>query len=289
MSKKRKSETDNSVVCGDPNGCTLTSCKGLGECIYNRDKPSVLDSILEASEPEVVVSELPPVPFPKKFDNETGEDIPDAPIERPNVLHAHRESWLHDVAQRLTGHLFEPEFSVPTNIRISCGFPSRNGLLGGKMLRSGECWGEERSADGHFEIFISPVIDDPLNVIGVLGHEMCHAVAGIAAKHGPDFKKVASHIGLEGKMTATTIGVEFKNYALDIIEAIGPYPMAKLDARKMSNGIKKQGTRLLKAECASCGYTVRISQKWVDEVGTPHCPMHGEMYMEDKPDPDISE
>lgn len=36
---------------------------------------------------------------------------------------------------------------------------------------------------------------------------------------------------------------------------------------------------MLKAVC-SCGYTARITSKWVDEVGPPHCPMHGPMSVE---------
>jgi len=42
---------------------------------------------------------------------------------------------------------------------------------------------------------------------------------------------------------------------------------------------KKQRARLLKAECdgEGCGYTVRITAKWVDEIGAPHCPKHGAM------------
>jgi len=40
---------------------------------------------------------------------------------------------------------------------------------------------------------------------------------------------------------------------------------------KSDRQIKKQTTRMIKAECPSCGYTARISQKWVD-VGLPTCP-----------------
>ena len=43
---------------------------------------------------------------------------------------------------------------------------------------------------------------------------------------------------------------------------------------------KKQSSRLLKAECESCGYTVRVTRKWVDQVGAPHCPTHGEMSLD---------
>jgi len=39
--------------------------------------------------------------------------------------------------------------------------------------------------------------------------------------------------------------------------------------------VKPQGTRLLKASCPGCGYTVRITQKWLTKAGTPTCPADG--------------
>lgn len=34
---------------------------------------------------------------------------------------------------------------------------------------------------------------------------------------------------------------------------------------------KTQSTRLLKAACSSCGYTVRVTKRWADK-GLPPCP-----------------
>lgn len=188
-----------------------------------------------------------------------------------------RELWLKTVMQRVTEQLFEPMYEVPQNIRVSCGFPSRGSLIGTKNQRIGECWGDTSSADGHFEIFISPTLDDSLRVADVLVHEICHTVAGVKAKHGAAFKRVATHVGLEGKMTSTTASEALQAKLAAIIDDIGPYPMGKLDARKMESTRKKQGTRLLKCECPQCGYTVRVTRKWIDEVGLPHCPHHGAM------------
>jgi hypothetical protein len=36
----------------------------------------------------------------------------------------------------------------------------------------------------------------------------------------------------------------------------------------------------LKAECGDCGYTVRVTRKWVDDAGAPHCPKHGAMQVD---------
>ncbi|MDQ2079513.1 hypothetical protein RA307_04905 [Xanthobacteraceae bacterium Astr-EGSB] len=40
---------------------------------------------------------------------------------------------------------------------------------------------------------------------------------------------------------------------------------------------ERQATRMLKCECLDCGYIVRVTRKWIDAVGAPHCPRHGEM------------
>lgn len=49
----------------------------------------------------------------------------------------------------------------------------------------------------------------------------------------------------------------------------------------------KQSTRLLKAVCQAnqdgqqCGYTVRVTRKWVDQLGAPPCPVHGPMHLDE--------
>jgi hypothetical protein len=73
-------------------------------------------------------------------------------------------------------------------------------------------------------------------------------------------------------MTATTEGDAFKQAVAPILEAVGPYPHAELCKTEG----KKQGTRLLKLRCPTCAYTVRIARKWLDEVGPPACPSHGD-------------
>jgi hypothetical protein len=62
----------------------------------------------------------------------------------------------------------------------------------------------------YFEIMISPVLDDPMRVAGVLAHELVHATVGTQHGHKGPFAKLAKKIGLEGKMTATTEGEAFK-------------------------------------------------------------------------------
>jgi hypothetical protein len=39
----------------------------------------------------------------------------------------------------------------------------------------------------------------------------------------------------------------------------------------------KQTTRLIKCECAECGYLARVTRLWLDTKGAPQCPEHGVM------------
>lgn len=185
-----------------------------------------------------------------------------------------REAWLHAVAKELGALFAEHDATIPSNIRISCGWPSVKGLAS-KHQRIGECWSETSSADGHHEIFVSPILSDATRVTGVLAHELIHATVGNKHGHKAPFKRLALAIGLEGKMTATTEGPAFIAAIEPILARVGPYPHAEL--RAMSNGRAKQTTRLLKVECEECGYTARVTAKWLDDVGAPHCPLHGEM------------
>jgi SprT-like family len=184
----------------------------------------------------------------------------------------YREAWLASLVERLKP-LFAPAI-IPANLRVACGWPS-HGATRTKGRVIGQCWGSTSSKDGHYEIFVSPILDDPMRVAGVLAHELVHAVVGVQAKHGKEFKQLATRIGLTGKMTATTEGEAFRAALVPILADLGPYPHAELSASNSNR--PKQSTRLLKAECGSCGYTVRITRKWIDEVGAPHCPEHGEM------------
>jgi hypothetical protein len=190
-------------------------------------------------------------------------------------LFKHREAWLHAIADELRPIFASQGSTIPEKIRVTCGFPSV-GAFAAKQQRVGECWSDTTSKDGHFEIMISPILDDPMRVAGVLAHELVHATVGTRFGHKGPFTKLARAIGLEGKMTATTEGEAFKQAVASILEAVGPYPHAEL----CKTARQKQGTRLIKLQCPTCPYTVRITRKWLDEVGAPDCPTHGDSMKE---------
>lgn len=183
-----------------------------------------------------------------------------------------REDWLmtliEEVRPLFPAHTGQ---NLPGKIRVACGFPSaarRSGAIG-------ECWADASSADGHFEILISPVLDDPTQVAATLVHELCHALPG-SMNHGKTFAFHAAHMGLVSGAKgwkSTGPGADFATRYGAILADLGPYPHAQII---MSNK-PKQTTRMLKATCPACGYTVRLTRTWA-EKGLPICSQDGEQF-----------
>lgn len=179
-----------------------------------------------------------------------------------------REQWL-GAAVDLLRPVFKARANValPKDWRIACGFPYAS--RGAKAI--GQCWAKTSSADGHWEMFISPVLANPVRVLGVTVHELCHA--GVGVKHGHDkvFGAAARAMLLEGKLTATTEGKPFEEeIAKPILAKLGKYPHGALKPSGLSTGPKKQGTRLVKCQCKACECTVRTTAKWLG-LGVPTC------------------
>lgn len=183
--------------------------------------------------------------------------------------YATREEWLNAFLDAARPHFERVGNPLPKKVRASIGFTS-----GGMRGRSiGECWSTLSSADGHFEIFLRPSLNDDARVADVLTHEAVHAAVGLAAKHGPKFKRCAIALGLEGKMTATVAGDGWRAWALPILADLGPMPGAPLS--EFHSGKPKQTTRLIKCECNACDFSFRTTRKHLD--ANPEglrCPSH---------------
>lgn len=190
-----------------------------------------------------------------------------------------REQWLMESVKMLTPLFGKLNKEIPAKLRASCGFPSKNPLGMGKRS-IGECWPITVSTDGTHELFVSPTIDEPLEVLGVLVHEVVHAVVGTKEKHAGMFKIVATAIGLEGKMTATTVGYRLQEPLKRISEKLGPYPHKKIDCSKMEKK-KKESNPLVKAVCPDCEYLIKIKPELVAEFGLPTCPCGTEFQLDD--------
>lgn len=194
-----------------------------------------------------------------------------------------REDWLNKLADKLRPWLDDIKAPVVHPVRLTVGFPSK-GALSTKKRRIGECWPPEVSTDDHVEIFVSPLLDDALEVAGTVAHELLHA-AGLKG-HRANFASKATALGLDGPATATTPGDAFKQRVAPVLEALGPYPHARIDYTKSPR--KVQTTRLLKVVCPAAEdghddgepYIVRMSRATL-ELGAPRCGICNEHMVED--------
>lgn len=218
-----------------------------------------------------------------------------------------REGWLNAMAAKFAPRFKEFGYDMP-KFRVSVGFCSS----GARSSTAAQCWHSKCSSDDSFEIFIMPDQVEPYLVANHLWHELTHATVGFEHGHKGAFATVCKAVGLNGPMTSTTAGEKFKEYVKPFLDELGPMPHAKLTFDRgasvkvprlkigvdesgsddddgetevspiggTSTAKPKQSTRLKKCECGECGYTVRVTQKWLD-VGAPHCPEHGEMTAED--------
>jgi hypothetical protein len=174
-----------------------------------------------------------------------------------------REQWLNSAVEVLKPIFTEKGYIVP-KVNVSCGFPST-----GKDRHIGQCWAKETSEADVNEIFISPKLDDPIEVLDTLVHELVHAVDNCKHSHGAEFKKIALSIGLEGKMRQAAAGEKLKVRLKEMAIALGEYPHKKL---KFYTKIRTYKPRP-RAVCKDCGYQLNIQKKWL-HYGPPLCPVH---------------
>ena len=158
------------------------------------------------------------------------------------IKHTTREEWLNAAITSIRPFFESEGHELPQRIRCSCGFPST-------FRRSGntaEFFRDTSSADGTFEVLISPTLAEP--------HAVWNALWGIAAG-------MAAYGGIANE------GMEA------LIDELGDYPHAEItvDTRK------KQDTRMLKASCPSCGMIIRLTQKWASTP--PVCSVDGSNFV----------
>ena len=174
-----------------------------------------------------------------------------------------RESWLNALVSAFRPLFAAQDTPLPDKIHVSVGFPSK-GALSKKKRRIGECWATSVSADGNHHVFIHPMLDTA-DVAHVMLHECVHAGAGLKAGHRGPFKRLATALGLTGKMTATVPGDALKAQLLAITSALGPYPHAVLDPASLPD--RKAGRMLLMICRCDDKRPIRVSRAQAEKGG----------------------
>jgi hypothetical protein len=159
-----------------------------------------------------------------------------------------RQRWFEHGVAALRERFDAVGYTIPRNIRVSVGWPKGAAFCN----KIGQCWLPAASSDQHAQLFISPELADDVRILGVLAHELVHATVGTEAGHRAPFKRCALRVGLCGRMTATTESDAFRAWAAALVARIGPYPAGFLTIGK------KQSTRLLKCECPSANWSIRL-------------------------------
>ena len=193
----------------------------------------------------------------------------------------YREEWLQAAVNLIAPMFAKVDAPIPDLGRAAIGFPSK----GAKGNCVGECWHSTASADQHFEIFIRPDKSDPVEVLGILTHELVHAAVPLGSGHGPIYKALALKIGLIGKMRHAMPGIHLTEVLKGFSTELGPFPHASLNIEyRESAPRKKQKTNLLKAFCEgvkddsgkvmeACDYVCRITSIHAKK-GAPICGVH---------------
>jgi hypothetical protein len=185
--------------------------------------------------------------------------------------YATREQWLHAAADVMRTWFEDEDHQVPEKIRLSVGFAK-----GAKTNAIGWCYRNEAAEDGINQIFVSPSLTDPVEVLATELHELVHSATN---GHGHDkvFGKVARALGLTGKMTATVPGDELRKDLAELAEDLGVYPHGKLTHVATFKG--KHNKYQTKLVCTQCAFEIpSVSRKKLEEFGYPE--HHGEEMVE---------
>ena len=173
-----------------------------------------------------------------------------------------REIWLEAAILEIAPIFAKAGYAIPV-CKVSCGFTS-TGVRSGHI---GQCWSKKSSSDGVNQIFISPALEDPLEVLDTLVHELVHAVDDCQHKHGKEFKKISKNLGMVGPMRSAGAGPELMKKLKVVANNLGQYPHSRLSVPK----IKISRMPRPRAQCSNCGFTVPMLKDFL-HYGPPICP-----------------
>jgi len=165
-----------------------------------------------------------------------------------------REQYLEKAIEELSDYIGKAGYTMPT-VKVSTGWPTKSAFKReGRCL--GECWHKDNLNQDASHIFLSPYMSKTVEVLGVLVHELGHAILPKEAKHKKTFKQYMRDVDLTGKATATVTGEVLTSYLNLVIERIGQYPHESIDKPLVD---KKQTTRLRLWVCPGCDLKLRTA------------------------------
>lgn len=189
---------------------------------------------------------------------------------------SNREDWLSEAVKLLEDKFFYKKTRKLPKLSVSVGIPK------GHSAAIGQCWDHKLSKDGTTNIFVCPSIDDNFVVLSTLLHELCHAVIGVRHGHGPEFGRIARSVGLEGKLTATTVSTESETgtWLLEMSDQLGIYPHKALNKRSNKDKDKAMSGSVLLISAEDENYKFRIKKDLLP-LGLPTDPWGNKMQIKE--------
>lgn len=178
-----------------------------------------------------------------------------------------REAWLVKATRRIIQRWAKLGVTVPTDVQLSCGFPGG----GSARRRIGECWPRSRSAKNINQVFVSPLLDEPMKALDVLGHELLHAADNCESGHGGNFGRLSAMVGYSGGKNSAAVSQDALRFLARLIKSLGPYPHGALVLAP-----KKQKANAGLHKFACCEDVLYSTEANVEKHGAPHCRMCGE-------------
>ena len=180
-----------------------------------------------------------------------------------------RDQWLNGFIEMAREAFEAARLPLPEKVRAAICPPHR-----AKQKYVGLCWSDAVSEDNGREIWVTAGETDPVRVAGILVHELCHAALPHAEKHGKAFRRLATDMGLEGPMRATTEGEDFKNLWAPILRKLGPLPAARFTAGFAVDFRVQKTPKMTNVACPECGFVAKVRLDQM-ELGRLMCPAHG--------------
>ena len=230
---------------------------------------------------ELLLTPIAPPPAPQDSKGSICDE--NTSISR-KIFKGTREEYLMAGVKELSKLFKQAGHTVPKDVKVTMSLPTKNARPS-KIQTIGQCFARSASDGGINEILITPLLNNSVDVLSVLTHELVHAIDDCTNGHKAPFKRIAEAVGLEGKMTNTIAGEELTEKIKAIVKKLGRYPHKKLNL-----STTKQSTRLILISCGRilsdsissiepCGAKMRVSRKVIDEstvwLGSATCPFCG--------------
>lgn len=188
-------------------------------------------------------------------------------------LELSREDWLESAASLLLDDLISPIHQIRSKFRYKVTVGYAPSTKPGSS-RLGACLSSNASTGGYNEIFISPEIEDSRLVIGVLLHELIHAVDDCKSHHGGLFRTIAKAVGFIAPLTSISLDhmtPALLNLINEYVRLLGDIPHSKL-----AFTLKKGNGRSRRTYC-ECGFKCQTSvtqfNNAVETNGFFQCPV----------------